>query len=137
VRAFELHDSSGLRLLTWKAGGLGDTSHERGGNLVQFVHGLRRADQSVTMKSGGQSLNSTISSQLSLNSPVLSFTADQVPVSVQNTQVNVGQVNIGQDNALDKLRRLAFAIEKAARAQEAGLLDSRAMRRTEGPKEWT
>jgi hypothetical protein len=55
---------------------------------------------------------------------VLSFTADHVPVSVQNTQVNVGQVNIGQDNALEGLRRLAFAIEKPARAQEAGLLDA-------------
>jgi hypothetical protein len=55
---------------------------------------------------------------------VLGFAADHVPVGVQNTQVNVGQVNIGQDNALDKLRRLAFAIEKAARAQEAGLFDT-------------
>ena len=39
--------------------------------------------------------------------------------TVSNTQVNVGQVNIGADNALEGLKRLAFAIEKAARARDA------------------
>ena len=39
--------------------------------------------------------------------------------TVNSATVNVGQVNIGADNALESLKRLAFAIEKAARAREA------------------
>ena len=39
--------------------------------------------------------------------------------TVNSATVNVGQVNIGADNSLEGLKRLAFAIEKAARAREA------------------
>ena len=58
---------------------------------------------------------------------ILGLTADQAPTSVANTQVNVGQVNVvgGGDNGLESLRRLAFAIEKTCRAQEAGLLEAK------------
>ena len=50
---------------------------------------------------------------------VLGVAPEPQSQTVTNTQVNVGQVNVGSDNALEDLKRLAFAIEKAARAREA------------------
>ena len=56
------------------------------------------------------------------------MTASDAPPATQtvnNTQVNVGQVNVdGAENALEAARRLAFALEKAARA--APLLETTA-----------
>ena len=57
---------------------------------------------------------------LTLLAKVLGIAAETAPGTVTNTQVNV----IGSGNALEDLKRLAFAIEKAARAKEAGLLDA-------------
>ena len=46
--------------------------------------------------------------------------------TVSNTQVNNTQVNvIGSGNALEDLKRLAFAIEKAARARDALLIEAK------------
>jgi hypothetical protein len=51
---------------------------------------------------------------------VLGLTLDQTPQTVNNTQVNVGQVNVmGELTALEAARRLAFALEKAKRAVQA------------------
>ena len=47
---------------------------------------------------------------------VLGVAPEPQSQTVTNTQVNVGQVNVGSDNALEDLKRLAFAIEKAFRA---------------------
>ena len=56
---------------------------------------------------------------------VLGVAPEPQSQTVNNTQVNVGQVQVSgcQDNALESLRRLAFAIQKAARAEKAGLLE--------------
>ena len=56
---------------------------------------------------------------IGLLAKVLGFAAEPAPSAITNTQVNVGQVNLGQDNAREGLRRLAFAIEKIARDREA------------------
>ena len=62
---------------------------------------------------------------MALLAKVLGF-ATEAPgaASVTNTQVNVSQVNVGQDNALESLKRLAFAIEKAARARETQAIEA-------------
>ena len=50
---------------------------------------------------------------------VLGVAPEPQSQTVNSATVNVRQVNIGTDNALEGLKRLAFAIEKAARAREA------------------
>jgi hypothetical protein len=57
---------------------------------------------------------------------ILGVAPEPQPQTVSSATVNVQQVNIGgPDSALESLRRLAFAIERAARAKEAGLLEAR------------
>ena len=48
---------------------------------------------------------------------VLGMVAPDAPNVVNNTQMNIGQVNMtGEQSALEAARRLAFALERAARA---------------------
>lgn len=49
---------------------------------------------------------------------ILGLFQETVPTSVQNVQVN--QVNIGSDNDLEAVRRLAFALAKAQQLQATG-----------------
>lgn len=74
--------------------------------------------KSVTTKSGG--LKFEVNDQLTALAQlakILGMTADPAAPTVTNTQVNVGQVNVnGEINALEAVRRLAFALAKAERA---------------------
>ena len=57
---------------------------------------------------------------------VLGVAPEPQSQTVSNTQVNNTQVNvIGSGNALEDLKRLAFAIEKAARARDALLIEAK------------
>jgi hypothetical protein len=73
----------------------------------------------VTTKAGGLKFEVVDRLQaLAQLAKILGLTVDTAPLSVSSTQVNVNQVNVvGADNALEAARRLAFALEKAARAR--------------------
>jgi hypothetical protein len=55
---------------------------------------------------------------------ILEMTIDPMPGVTNNTQVNVSQVNVGSDNALEAARRLAFALRKLQ--DQAPLLEAAA-----------
>ena len=74
--------------------------------------------KSVTTKSGELKFEIIDRLQaLAQLAKVLGVVAPDAPSTVTNTQVNVSQVNVtGETTALEAARRLAFALEKAARA---------------------
>ena len=73
--------------------------------------------KSVTTKGGG--LRFEVNDQLAALAQLaktLGMTVDPAAATVTNTQVNVGQVNVGgSDSALEAARRLAFALAKLER----------------------
>jgi hypothetical protein len=102
---------------------------DRAGNVIGFKDTMKvtpsrlltreQAAQvkSVTTKSGGLKfeVNDRLAALAQL-AKVLALTPDRMPPG-SNTQVNVGQVNVAApDNALEMMRRLAFAIAKANQA---------------------
>ena len=82
--------------------------------------------KSVTTKSGSLKFELIDRLQaLGQLAKVLGLTLEPTQQTINNAQINVGQMNVsGADNALEAARRLAFALEKAARA--APLLETTA-----------
>ncbi len=106
---------------------------DQDGNVIGFKDAMRVTPshlltreqsaqvRSVTTKSGALKfeLHDKLPALAQL-AKILGVAPEPQPQSVTNTQVNV----IGSGNALEDLKRLAFAIEKAARAKEAELLEA-------------
>ena len=128
IREFERIAYSDVRdVVQWDR----EAELDKDGNVIGFKDTMRvtpshlltreQAAQvrSVTTKSGALKfeLHDKLPALAQL-AKILGFAPDPQPQSVTNTQVNV----IGSGNALEDLKRLAFAIEKAARAKEAKLL---------------
>jgi hypothetical protein len=74
--------------------------------------------RSVTTKSGSLKFEAFDKlAALAQLAKILGMAQDPQTQAVNNATVNVQQVNIGGDNALDAVRRLAFAIKKAQHSQ--------------------
>ena len=129
IREYELIAYSDVRdVVQWDR----EAELDQDGNVVGFKDVMRITPSRLLTKEQAAKVKSVTTKSGSLKfefhdkmaalvqlARILGVAPEPQSQTVTNTQVNVGQVNVGSDNALEDLKRLAFAIEKAARAREA------------------